>query len=57
MRNGRRDANKAADAAKSQGLSEDNVADLHDTIQEKLKAKEKEVDETLDKKTKEIMED
>jgi ribosome recycling factor len=58
MRNGRRDANKAADQAKTSAhLSEDNVADLHDVIQEKLKAMEKAVDETLAKKTKEIMED
>ena len=58
MRNGRRDANKAADQAKTAShMSEDNVADLHETIQEKLKAKEKEVDATLAKKQKEIMED
>ncbi|MCB9871870.1 MAG: ribosome recycling factor [Planctomycetes bacterium] len=58
MRNGRRDANKHADAAKdSAHLSKDSVADLHDSIQELLKAKEKQVDEALDKKTKEIMEE
>ncbi len=58
MRNSRRDANKAADNAKTSAhLSEDNVADLHDQIQEKLKAKEKGVDESLAKKTKEIMEE
>lgn len=58
MRNGRRDANKAADAAKKDAhMSEDNVADLHDSIQEKLKAKEAEIDDLLAKKTKEIMED
>jgi ribosome recycling factor len=58
MRNGRRDANKAADQAKTSAhLSEDNISDLHDDILEKLKAKEKEVDEALAKKTKEIMEE
>lgn len=58
MRNGRRDANKAADQAKTSAhLSEDNVADLHDVIQEKLKAMEKSVDELLVRKTKEIMEE
>ena len=58
MRNARRDANKAADLAKkSAHLSEDNIADLHDVIQEKLKGKEKQVDEILSKKQKEIMEE
>jgi ribosome recycling factor len=58
MRNARRDANKAADAAKTDAsLSEDSVADLHDDIQERLKQKEKAVDETLENKTREIMED
>ncbi len=58
MRNSRRDANKAADNAKTSAhLSEDNVSDLHDDIQEKLKAKEKDVDEVLARKTKEIMEE
>ena len=58
MRNARRDGNKAADQAKTDSaLSEDNVADLHNEIQELLKAREKAVDETLAKKSKEIMED
>ena len=58
MRNGRRDANKAADLAKKDAhLSEDLAADLHDVIQEKLKTKEQEVEEVLARKTKEIMED
>lgn len=58
MRNSRRDANKAADQAKTSAhLSEDSVADLHDEIQEKLKTREKEVDDVLAKKQKEIMEE
>ena len=58
MRNARRDANKAADQAKTDShLSEDNVSDLHDEIQESLKKREKLVDDTLAKKSKEIMED
>ncbi len=44
------------------GTSETNgqrplESDLHDEIQEKLKAKEKEVDVALAKKTKEIMDE
>lgn len=58
MRNGRREANKAADHAKDDAhLSKDQVADLHDVIQERLKAKEQEVEDVLARKTKEIMED
>lgn len=58
MRNARRAANKAADQAKDDaGLSEDNVSDLHAEIQERLKKREKAVDDTVAKKSKEIMED
>ncbi|MEE2888006.1 MAG: ribosome recycling factor [Planctomycetota bacterium] len=58
MRNARRDANKAADGAKSSAhLSEDNISDLHDDIQTKLKVHEESVTEALAKKTKEIMEE
>ena len=58
MRNARREANKAADAAKSGAhLSEDNIADLRDDIQTRLKSQEDAVTEALARKTKEIMED
>lgn len=58
MRNARREANKAADGAKSTAhLSKDSVADLHDDIQAKLKSHEDSVTEALAKKTKEIMEE
>jgi ribosome recycling factor len=58
MRNGRRDANRAADQAKKDAhMSDDNVSDLHDEILEKLKEHEKAIDDLLARKTKEIMEE
>lgn len=60
MRNARRDANKHADnlknASGSVSYSEDQIADLKDEIQQKLKSYEGKVDEIVDSKTKEIME-
>ncbi|MGD9692841.1 MAG: ribosome recycling factor [Phycisphaerales bacterium] len=59
MRNARRDANKHADQiAKDSAahVSEDQLADLKDGIQELLKKFENEVDKSIAEKTKEIME-
>ena len=59
IRNARRDANKQIDAAgkdKSQGLSEDQVAQAKDEVQELLKKYESTVDTMVDDKTKEIEE-
>jgi len=57
LRNGRRDANKHADAAKKEGeLTEDENRKLHDDIQALLKEYEGKVDEILDSKTKEVLE-
>ena len=58
LRNERRDANKHADQAQKDGsLTEDQNRDLHDQVQEKIKQGEKRIDEILEKKTVEIMED
>lgn len=58
IRNARRDANKHADLAKkSSELTEDQNHDLHDQVQEDLKAAESRINLILEKKTKEIMED
>lgn len=57
LRNARRDANKHIDALgkdKTLHLSEDMVADAKDQIQELLKKYEKNVDELVEQKTKEI---
>lgn len=60
MRNARRDANKHADHLKDKGgsvsYSEDQIADLKDEIQSKLKSFEAKVDDAVDAKSKEIME-
>ncbi len=57
IRNVRRDANKAADAAKKDGdLSEDDHRRLTTAIQDATKAAEGEVDRILATKSKEIME-
>jgi len=57
IRNVRRDANKAAEAAKAEGdLTEDQEKKLEEEIQSLTKQYEGKVDETLAKKTKEIME-
>ncbi len=59
IRNVRRDANKHADAlAKQEGqhFSEDQIADCKDAIQDLVKKYEKQIDELIDAKTKEIME-
>lgn len=56
-RNARRDANKQADALakdKSVTISEDEVADLKDSIQELLKAAEGEIDAMVEQKVKDI---
>ncbi len=56
LRNGRRDANKHADAGKKDGdLTEDENRKLHDDIQAQLKEYEGRVDEILDSKTKEVL--
>ena len=55
LRNVRRDANKHAEAATKEGLSEDQAHDLTDEIQERLKKHEKEVDDIVSSKTDEIM--
>jgi ribosome recycling factor len=56
LRNGRRDANKQADAAHKEGeLTEDDNKKLHDDIQAALKEYEGQVDHILEKKTKEVM--
>ena len=57
MRNGRREENKLADARLKDGdLTEDENRKLHDSIQDLLKEYEKKVDQTLEKKTAEVME-
>jgi ribosome recycling factor len=59
VRNVRRDANKHLDQVakdKSAHLSEDQIADLKDKIQELLKQHEVGIDQSVDAKTKEIME-
>jgi ribosome recycling factor len=58
LRNERRDANKHADQAKKDGkLTEDANKLLHDQVQEALKNAAKQVDEILEKKSAEILED
>ncbi len=57
VRNARRDANKHADQLakdKDAHLSEDQVADLKDSIQETLKSKESEIDKLVSQKTEEV---
>ncbi len=57
IRNIRRDANKSSDSAKSSGdLTEDEDKRLRDEIQKSTKKHEGNVDEALEKKSKEIME-
>lgn len=59
VRNVRRDANKHAEQlekAKDLHLSEDQIADLKDKIQEMLKKHETEIDKLLEAKSKEVME-
>ncbi len=57
VRNARRDANKAADAAeKEKTLSEDAAKDLKDRVQKVTKKYEDEIDAILAAKTKEIEE-
>lgn len=57
IRNIRRDSNKDAEKAESDGaLSEDEAKKLKDKIQDATKKHEKQVDEILEKKRKEIME-
>ena len=59
IRNTRRDANKQADQLakdKDTHISEDEVKQLHTEIQDLLKKYEKEIDEAVDHKGKEIME-
>jgi len=57
VRNARRDANKAADAAeKAKSISEDEAADVKDTVQKLTKKHEDEVDALLVAKAKEIEE-
>lgn len=59
MRNARRDANKAADAlgkSTTAPISEDDVKQLHDEIQELLKQYEAKIDDAVAKKTAEIRE-
>lgn len=55
LRNVRRDGNKAAEAAKKDGLSEDQVKDLEARVQDLLKVHEANVDSILKAKTEEIM--
>lgn len=55
IRNVRRDGNKHVDAAKKDGLSEDQAADLVDQIQDVLKKHEGTIDSVLKSKTEEIM--
>ena len=58
LRNGRRDANKAADQAHKDGkITEDHNKELHDRVQDTLKKTEGKIDEILDRKTHEIMND
>ena len=59
IRNARRDANKHIDAAgkdKQQHLSEDDVSGAKDEVQELTKKHESQVDELVERKTKEIQE-
>ncbi|MFT4709755.1 MAG: ribosome recycling factor [Bacteroidia bacterium] len=57
LRNGRRDANKMADAEKKKGsLTEDENHDLHDGIQATLKDFEGKIDSIFAAKSKEILE-
>jgi ribosome recycling factor len=59
MRNARRDANKAADAltkSATNPVSEDEVKQLHEEIQELLKKYEAKIDEAVAKKSAEIRE-
>lgn len=59
LRNARRDANKHADALakdSSAHISEDQVADLKDQIQEMLKKHEAEIDRRVAEKSKEVLE-
>ncbi len=59
IRNTRRDANKHADVLgkdKDNPISEDEVKTLHAEIQDLLKKYEKDIDEAVDHKGKEIME-
>jgi ribosome recycling factor len=59
VRNVRRDANKHADTLskdKNAHLSEDQIADLKDKIQDMLKQHESGIDQIVDAKSKEIME-
>lgn len=59
VRNVRRDANKHADQLekdKSAHLSEDQIADLRDKIQDMLKKHETEIDKAVEAKSKEVME-
>jgi len=56
LRNGRREANKQADAmTKSGDLTQDDNRGLHDEIQDLLKQFEGKVDATLEKKSAEVM--
>ena len=58
LRNTRRDANKKVDAAKSASeITEDDVKKLKDEIQGLLKKHEGEIDNLLESKSKEIMEE
>jgi ribosome recycling factor len=58
LRNARRDANKASDQAfKDHAITEDHNKELHDRIQELLKQAEAQVEDTLSKKSDEIMND
>ncbi|RMH29823.1 MAG: ribosome recycling factor [Planctomycetota bacterium] len=58
MRNARRDANKAADALKNAQppVSEDEIKQLHEEIQDLLKRYEAKIDEAVAKKIAEIRE-
>lgn len=58
LRNSRRDANKHADQAlKEHTMTEDINRDLHEQIQESIKKAESRIEEILEKKTNEIMND
>ncbi|MCC5829536.1 MAG: ribosome recycling factor [Phycisphaeraceae bacterium] len=59
VRNARRDANKHIDQIgkdKNSGVSEDEVKQTHDEVQELLKKYEGQIDKAIDLKTKEIQE-
>ncbi|MCH8148669.1 MAG: ribosome recycling factor [Planctomycetes bacterium] len=57
IRNARRDANKAADAAeKAKSMSEDQAADVKDAVQKLTKKHEGTIDSMLTAKTKELEE-